>query len=80
MSEVYFVIRSSHGYSAIDQYMKEDLLKMLDESDKDKDLDWFSELPDARNMQRWDYGKLLIIKGEVVAPFPKTVVKKYDIE
>ena len=76
----YLVIENRDGDAIIKEYTKADLLKHLSGHYETENGGWFSELPSEANMKYWSYGKLLIIKGDVVAPFPKTVVKKYDIE
>lgn len=76
MSDNFFVICNSDGDTSVTQLSKEELLKKLEEKY------WgnieFLEKINERDTNYW--GKnILIIKGDIISPKPKTVITSYDV-
>ena len=72
----YFVIFHGEGDTGVEQMNRETLLERLDEEYYGDD-GFLKELEDG-DMNSWG-GKILIVKGEIVVPKPKTVVKTYEL-
>lgn len=73
--EKYFIIRNSDGDTHVDCLSKEELLERL----KEESTEYMSSMPDDSDTNYWGEDAL-IIKGEIVAPFAKRVVKEFDIK
>ena len=77
MSENFFVICNSDGNTSVTQLSKEELLKQLEE-EYWGDIVEFIEKINETNTNYWG-DNILIIKGDIISPKPKTVITSYDL-
>jgi len=75
--EKYYVISNSDGETYINEYSKEELLKIISNDDCEYN---FIDNIKIDNTNYWDYKDNLIIKGKIVVPKEKKVVLERDIE
>lgn len=76
----YFVIHSDEdGEVTISNFTEEELLKELEENTWETK-GFITTISDTyQDLQNLDSDKLLIIKGEIVKPKPKNIVKSYEL-
>ncbi len=76
---MYFVIAPyEEGGVYFDAVGKEELLRNLAEHRYGKV--GFLREADARDISHWGWGNILIIKGEIVVPTAKEVIKVFDVK
>ena len=76
MKDKYYVIRNSDGDVSITEKSKVQLLEDIDEYTKFIDEEMFVTRGDTNY---WD-DAIMIIKGKIVVPTPKTIVETYEVE
>jgi len=72
----FLIVCSEDGDISVTPYNKDELLEAIIEEDHDY-IKFMQNIKDT-NPQYWGNSRL-IIKGEIVTPEPKDVVKEYDI-
>ena len=82
MKKEYFVISNSDGDTTIEHLTKDELIEKLgnDEESNHWGAESFVENLSHNDDTNYWGNSILIIKGEIVIPKPKTVVKDYDIQ
>lgn len=82
MQEMYYVISPGEGDVRVIQLSKEELVEKLTE--KYWGNSTFVNVDDSgfleSDLNYWNHGSLLIIKGKIVIPEPVKVVETYGIE
>jgi len=79
MNESYFLITCSEdGDLGVQEYSKAELLTALAEGDHGK-LEFISKLR-ANDPMNWGRNQCVLIKGEVVVPYPKETTVAYDVK
>ena len=77
--EFYYLIRNSDGDTYIHQYTKEEILKVLNEEHVYSNIDFFNNMPLETDTNYWGEN-VLLIKGKIVKPEPKTKITTFDID
>lgn len=74
---MYFMISNSDGDTYITPVTKTELLKELE----DRNVEFLNkeELDADHDSNYWGENVLLIIKGEVIVPKPKEIIKSYEL-
>lgn len=76
----YFLIHEDQdGDISIEQFDEEKLLKRINDQEDYYGTTGFMEKIEALDIINLDCNKLLLIKGEVIVPKPKEVVKRYEL-
>lgn len=79
MADRYFVLRCTEdGDHYIGEFTKEQVLKNIQPYSEDEPPEW-DDVADAIPRSLNSFVGQIIIKGEIVVPTPKTVVKEYDL-
>jgi len=75
----YFLIQTNEeGVVFIEKLTAEEFLRRLNTGEYGEDLEFLDTIP-RTNVRLWGDG-LLLIKGEIIVPQPKTVVQEYSLE
>jgi hypothetical protein len=81
MKETYFVISPNEGDVMIHPMSQEELIKKLEEEWWGSSVTFInSSNKRMSDLNDWNHTDIMIIKGSVVVPQPKEVVKTYVIE
>ena len=73
-----FIISNSDGDTSIRAVSEEEFLSELNDGDYPS-VAFLDLIEGSTDPNYWPEGTLLVIKGEVVVPKPKTVVKQYSL-
>lgn len=83
---MYFVITNSDGYTRVTPVSKETLMKEITPDDDGNtdyghidNITFLDAIPEDTDTNYWGEG-ILIIKGEIVTPKPKEVVRSLEID
>ena len=81
MSELYFVVSSSEDGIDVQAMKSEQLKRAIKEEYWGSEMSFVDEVPETDKgcFLGTDEGAILIIKGEIVVPKPKTVVKEWEV-
>jgi len=81
MKKEYFVISNSDGDTTIEHLTKVELIERLgnDEESNYWGAEGFVEDLSTNDTNYWG-NSILVIKGEIVIPKPKTVVETYEVQ
>jgi len=79
----YFIISNSDGDTSVDPVTKEELIKRITPEEGEGEnyygnCGFLSKIDDIDTNYWGD--NILIIKGEIIAPRPKEIVKTFDVE
>lgn len=74
----YYVIGNSDGEAFVDVLSKEELISRLNKNYYGDGVNFFDEIEDT-DTNYWG-NRIAIIKGELITPTPKEVVKSFEIE
>lgn len=84
---MYFIIRNSDGDTHIEPVSKEKLMKVISPDEDGNtyyghidNITFLDAIPENTDTNYWGSDKVLIIKGEIVTPKPKEVIKTYEID
>ena len=80
----YFIISNSDGDTTVEMVDKDELLKRIQPEDGEEDFCYYGRVGFLAKIEENDTnywgGNILIIKGEIITPKPKKVVKTFDID
>lgn len=74
----YFILTASEDGGHAECISRSELLKRLNEDYWGSDVEFQTSFPSNKDMNYWG-GKVVIIKGDVVAPKAVEVVKRYEV-
>jgi len=74
----YYLIHNSDGDTMVSEIIKDEFLAEVQNGEWGESPEFLDAIPEHRDTNYWK-GKMLIIKGEIVAPKEKEVVTKYDL-
>lgn len=81
MSKYYVVSVSEDGDCSIDEYSHDKLQKLLNDEDYWLNEKFHTHMPSNTDLQEGTWsGKLMIIKGEIIVPRTKEVIKELELE